>query len=127
MAANIYNIHEKYNVFLQKNRIHSVIITLFRRFHLSRTLSRLKMEKQLGVSASLIIVLLYLFPMSFRFMAIVRKENTEEKYHAHFFIIGDTTLEKTGPAWKEGGSLARVIPLFWYARHEHCLMGESPE
>ena len=63
MAANLDNIHEIYNIFLQKNRMHADIITLFRRFQLSRTLSRLKMEKQQGVSASLLIVLLCLFRM----------------------------------------------------------------
>ena len=68
MTANLENIHEKYNVFLQKNRMHPDIIILFILFQLSRTLSRLKMEKQQDVSASLIIVLLYLFPMSVRFM-----------------------------------------------------------
>ena len=46
MAANLDNIHEIYNIFIQKNRMHADIITLFRRFHLSRTLSRLKMEKR---------------------------------------------------------------------------------
>ena len=63
MTANLDNIHEIYNIFLQKNRMHADIITLFRRFQLSRTLSRLKMEKQQGVSASLLIVLLCLFRM----------------------------------------------------------------
>ena len=63
MAANLDNIHEIYNIFLQKNRMHADIITLFSRFQLSRTLSRLKMEKQQGVSASLLIVLLCLFRM----------------------------------------------------------------
>ena len=63
MTANLDNIHEIYNIFIQKNRMHSDIITLFRRFQLSRTLSRLKMEKQQGVSASLLIVLLCLFRM----------------------------------------------------------------
>ena len=63
MTANLDNIHEIYNIFIQKNRMHADIITLFRRFQLSRTLSRLKMEKQQGVSASLLIVLLCLFRM----------------------------------------------------------------
>ena len=138
MTANLDNIHEIYNIFIQKNRMHADIITLFRRFQLSRTLSRLKMEKQQGVSASLLIVLLCLFRMchesigsfyshkfhglfesgkncfyrmynrssmnwrklllrmSVRFMGIVRKEDAEEKDHAHCFIIDDTALEKTG-------------------------------
>ncbi len=39
------------------------IINLFNRFHLSQTLRHLKMEKQQGISASLLIVLLCLFRM----------------------------------------------------------------
>lgn len=39
------------------------IINLFDRFHLSQTLRHLKMEKQQGISASLLIVLLCLFRM----------------------------------------------------------------
>ncbi len=58
MIANLDNVHEIYNIFIQKNRMLADIITLFRRFHLSRTISRMKMEKQQSVSASLLIVLL---------------------------------------------------------------------
>jgi len=46
MAANLVNIHEKYNIFIQKNRMHADIITLFGHFQLHRTFSCLKMEKR---------------------------------------------------------------------------------
>ena len=49
--------------FCQKNRMNADIINLFGHFHLSQTLRHLKMEKQQGVSASLLIVLLCLFRM----------------------------------------------------------------
>ena len=63
MTANLENIHEIYNIFCQKNRMNADIINLFDHFHLSQTLRHLKMEKQQGVSASLLIVLLCLFRM----------------------------------------------------------------
>ena len=63
MTANIENIHEIYNIFCQKTRINADIINLFDHFHLSQRLRHLKMEKQQGVSASLLIVLLCLFRM----------------------------------------------------------------
>lgn len=61
MKANLENIHEIYNIFCQKNRMNADIINLFGHFHLSQTLRHLKMEKQQGISASLLIVLLCLF------------------------------------------------------------------
>ena len=63
MTANLENIHEIYNIFCQKNRMNADIINLFDHFHLSKRLRHLKMEKQQGVSASLLIVLLCLFRM----------------------------------------------------------------
>lgn len=63
MKANLDNIHEIYNIFCQKNRMNADIINLFDRFRLSQTLRHLKMEKQQGVSASLLIVLLCLVRM----------------------------------------------------------------
>ena len=63
MTANLENIHEIYNIFCQKNRMNADIIHLFDHFHLSQTLRHLKMEKQQGVSSSLLIVLLCLFRM----------------------------------------------------------------
>ena len=63
MTANLENIHEIYNIFCQKNRMNADIINLFDHFHLSQRLRHLKMEKQQGVSASLLIVLLCLFRM----------------------------------------------------------------
>ena len=63
MTANLENIHEIYNIFCQKNRMNADIINFFDHFHLSQTLRHLKMEKQQGVSASLLIVLLCLFRM----------------------------------------------------------------
>ena len=61
MKANLENIHEIYNIFSQKNRMNVDIINLFGCFHLSQTLRYLKMEKQQGISASLLIVSLCLF------------------------------------------------------------------
>ena len=63
MKANLENIHDLYNIFCQKNRMNADIIYLFGRLYLSQTLRFLKMEKQQGISASLLIVLLCLFRM----------------------------------------------------------------
>ena len=57
MTANLENIHEIYNIFCQKNRMNADIINLFDHFHLSQRLRHLKMEKQQGISVSLLIVL----------------------------------------------------------------------
>ena len=65
MTANLENIHEIYNIFCQKNRMNADIINFFDHFYLSQTLRHLKMEKQQGVSASLLIVLLCLFRKRF--------------------------------------------------------------
>ena len=57
MTANLENIHKIYNIFCQKNRMNADIINLFDHFHLSQRLRHLKMEKQQGISVSLLIVL----------------------------------------------------------------------
>ena len=74
MTANLENIHEIYNIFCQKNRMNADIINLFDHFHLSQRLRHLKMEKQQGVSASLLIVLLCLFRMCHESIVFFQKD-----------------------------------------------------
>ena len=74
MTANLENIHEIYNIFCQKNRMNADIINLFDHFHLSKRLRHLKMEKQQGVSASLLIVLLCLFRMCHESIVFLKKD-----------------------------------------------------
>lgn len=39
MTAKLENIHDKYNIFCQKNRTNADIISLFEHFHLSLTMN----------------------------------------------------------------------------------------
>ncbi|MCF0195582.1 MAG: transposase [Bacteroidaceae bacterium] len=60
MATNLDKIHEMYNLLNDNNHVTHDILSNFGRFGLAQTLRRLKMEKQQGVSAVQIIMLLCL-------------------------------------------------------------------